>query len=61
MNSREKEGLVKIANRESVVDTLIIKDRYPVIGYVSYLYFFPMHLLFGLKERIIVYYINRKS
>jgi len=57
----EKEGLVKIANREALIDTSIIREGYPLSGFVSYLYYFSCHFYEQLKERIVTLSIDRKS
>jgi len=56
---REKEGLIKIVNKEAIINTLIAKEKYPLIGFVSYLYYFPRHLYDGLKTRVMTRLIRK--
>ena len=55
---REK-GLVEIVNREAKTDTLIAREKYPLIGFVSYLYYFPRHLYDELKTRVMTRQIRK--
>lgn len=48
---KKEEGLLKIVNREAVIDAKIKEEEYPLVGLISYVWYFPIYLYRKLKER----------
>jgi len=57
---KKEEGLLKIVNRGAVIDARIKEEEYPLVGLISYVWYFPTHLYRQLKNRFIEAKINRK-